>query len=735
MRTILLVLLFSLLCSSCAIVEPSIRDQAPAPVTLQGKVKTDDRMDHEMALFPVEDRRAQLDELLRDLDASNRLFSRRLQQVLDSDPSREVEQPRSAVELTGDLVEVSFNFYDADLVEVIRLFMHLLEDGYVLHPGVGGRVSLSVEDVFNRDQLLDLLEGVLRIHGAGIMQDGGIWEILPQSEMPRHFGDDRLVLFDNDATLRRGQIIQGFRLYFISAHEMSNILEPYLSKGAQVYVEEQRGILLVSDFPHVLRKVTRLVEAFDVSEFADIKIGVYTLRHMNAVDAIPLLEDAAKALGLNREHGGPFARVSFLPLERTNTLVVLARNNQVLELMEAWTAHMDLEIPERLQEQHGDTVFVYYVQYGRAEDIAASLSNLFSGRGGGNRASDSNGNRTGGNASPSTAGLFGQEAGGGSDTKAGATSTAGRLFDEVIFVVDETNNAILTRSTSAEYARILSVIEQLDQYPKQVLIEVVIAEVNLSEDVRLGVEWRYLFDMQRDFTFGSVALDSQLGAVGAMATPQLIGSGLTYMVQSSNVLKASLQALSRSGNAQILSTPTLLASDNKEATINIGKEVPIPTSTIERYDEVIPGRPSRETTIQYRNTGIIMKVTPQINKHGMVRMNITQEVSELLNEPVRGVEAPSISTRNAQTTVSVNDQQTIVIGGLIRQARNDAFSGVPGLNRIPILKYLFGYSANRFENSELMIFITPHVILSEPDSQFITRDFLARLEEVKAAMH
>lgn len=727
MRTMILRILLlcaACLCASCALIEPPVREQAPPPVTLQGKAASRVVVDPEQPLFPEEDRRARVDELLQELDASNKIFTQRLQRVLDSDAPQDGPRPASAAKWKGDLLEVDFNFYDADLVEVIRLFMHLLDDDYSLHPGVAGRVSMSVKDVFTQDQLLDLLEGVLRIHGAGIIRAGNVWEILPQSEMPRHVGSDRLVLFKDQAAPRRGQIIQGFRLYFISAQEMANLLAPHLSKEAQVYAEEQRGVLLVSDFPHILSKAAELIKAFDVSEFADIKVGVFTLRHVNAVDAVPLLEEAAAAFGLNTEKGGPYSRVSFLPLERTNTLVVLAKSDQVLALMDAWVVQVDMEIPEMLKEQHGDNVFVYYAQYGRAEDIAASLSSLFSNGAGLPLSKES---------SATVSGLLGQDLEGLAKTKT-ETPQAGKVADAVHFVVDEPNNAILTRCTSADYSRILSVIEQLDQYPKQVLIEVVIAEVNLSEDVRLGVEWEYFFDMQRDYTFGSVALDSQLGAVGAVANPALIGSGLTYMVQSSNVLKATLMALSRSGNVQILSTPTLLASDNQEATINIGKEVPIPTSTRKKIDEVTTAE-TLETTIQYRNTGIIMKVTPQINKHGMVRMNISQEVSELLNEPVQGVEAPSISTRNAQTTVSVNDQQTIVIGGLIRQSQNDTFSGIPGLNRIPILKYLFGYQAKRFENSELMIFITPHVILSEPDSQYITRDFMGRLEKIKAAMH
>ncbi len=741
MKPVLFCCLFSLFCSSCSLLDPTMQDRAPAAVTLQGKIKPQELAEAPTGLFSEEERQAQVQQLLQELDEGNRLFNQKIRQALMAGEPRQIPEQSSSATWSGDLLEVSFNFYDADLVEVVRLFMHLLGDNYTLHPGVGGRVSLSVEDAFNRDQLLELLEGVLRIHGAGLIRTGAFWEILPQSEIPSHVGADRLVLFDDGLSPIRGQIIRGFRLFFISAEEMTNIIAPYLSKGAQVYAEERRGVLLVSDFPHILNKVASLVEVFDESVFADIKANVYALRHVNAVDAVQELEEAAKAFGLNAEKGGTHARVSFLPLERTNTLIVLARDGQVLELMDAWIAELDKEIPQVLRQEYGDNIFVYYVQFGRAEDIVKSLAGLFDNASGGTSDREAETRNPKKNPSSSGSGLFGNdgsvqtdEGRSGADNRGeGIRSSTGQMSGEVTFVVDEPNNAILIRCNSSDYARVLSVIEKLDQYPKQVLIEVVIAEVGLNDSTRLGVEWSYLLDMQRDFTFGSIALDSRLGVIGAAADPLLIGSGLTYLVQSTNRLQAAIKALASVGSVQILSTPTLLASDNQEAMINIGEEVPIPTSTRKKTDETTTAE-TLETTIQYRDTGIILKVTPQINKQGMVRMVISQEVSELINKPVQGVDAPSISTRNAQTTLSVNDQQTIVIGGLIKQTQADSFSGIPGLNRIPILKYLFGYKEKSFANTELMIFITPHVILSEPDSRFITRDFLTRLEDIKASM-
>ncbi len=318
------------------------------------------------------------------------------------------------------------------------------------------------------------------------------------------------------------------------------------------------------------------------------------------------------------------------------------------------------------------------------------------------------------------------------ETAEGAESAAanqtgtitGELTGEVRFTVDQSTNSIITRCFSVDYPKILAVIEKLDLYPKQVLIEVVIAEVQLSDRTKLGVDWKYILSLGGGVE-GEVGFTPGEGALPA--------SGLFFSVASRSRLQAALQAAIDDRNLQILSTPTLLASDNKPATINIGDQVPFPTSTRKRIDETSTVE-TIDTTIQYRDTGIILNVTPKINKHGMVSMEISQEVSNLSTERVEGITAPIISTRQTETTLSVDDQQTIVIAGLMRQERSRITSNVPGFSRVPGLKHLFGTSEDSFDNTELMIFITPHVILSHEDSAYLTRNFLNRLDEVKAEM-
>ena len=619
--------------------------------------------------------------------------------------------------------EVSFNFYDADLVEVVRVFMDLIGGNYIFHPDVGGRVSLSVDDTFTDDQLVDLLKGVLRINNMTMLKNQEeVWEIMPMSEASIQSSGERILLAPAKKGQKRGQIIQVFSLQYVAATELIKIIKPYLSKNASVYAHDAQGVLLICDYPHVLDKVEQLRTMFDESVFADVQARVYTLKYAQSEEAVKELRKVAKEFGLGQDQGGPSRRVGFVSLTRTNTVVAVARDPQIMEFVDAWVEELDKKVPSSLSGQESSDIFVYYVQYGDADTIVESLRGLFEG----GQAQTQNRSQPGDEGEKGQSTPVGQQVEQNADKdrqQRQKGGVSGELSGPVTFQVDMITNSILTRCNRSDYDTILSVIEKLDLYPKQVLIEMVIAEVQLNDSTKLGVEWSYLMDVGSDAK-GQVGLNTNLG--------DNISSGLSYLVENTNRLTARLKALAEDNQVQILSTPTLLASDNKQATINIGDEVPIPTTSETRSD--IGTDEITTTTLQYRDTGILLDVTPKINKHGMVRMDISQEVSNKSDQTIEGINAPIISTRNTTTSVAVNDGQTIVIGGLIKQTRQRSNSGIPYLRNIPWMGSLFRYTEKSFENTELIVFITPHVVLNEQDSDFITQDFKLRLKQLKDVM-
>ncbi|MDZ7761349.1 MAG: type II secretion system secretin GspD [Desulfovermiculus sp.] len=710
--------------TACAQLQPAVRDKGPSPFTYQDRKDGEkEDTDTRKTDLPAGQEDQNATQILQELEKENEAFNQRLNSIMQA---TELEKDKPGAEgkkrdvLPSEKKEVSFNFYDADLVEVIRVFMDMIQGDYVLHPDVSGRVSLSVDDTFHQDQLVGLLQGLLRINNMTMFKgDEGIWEILPMSEASRQLTDDKIFIQSDTQGQKRGQIIQVFRLHFIAATEMIKILEPYLTQSATVYAHDEKGVLLICDYPHALTKVEQMVDMFDESVFANIYAQVYTLKYAQAEEAVEELQDIADNFGLSADDGGPHSRVAFVPLVRTNTVVAITHDPKVMEFVQAWVQELDKKVPTALSTQQEPNVYVYYVQYGDADLIVESLEGVFG---------DIEQETEEETKKQRVAGEMEEEAQKKEQVSKTSTSS-GKLTGSVTFQVDETTNSILTRCNAQDYSKIHSVIQKIDLYPKQVFIEMVIAEVSLNDSSKLGVEWSYLMDVGSDAK-GLVSLDSGLGVI-TDGTSQ-IGSGLSYVVEKTNRLTAALKALAESGEVNILSTPTLLASDNKEATINIGDEVPIPTTTEQRTDTSADRLTT--TTLQYRDTGIIMKVTPKINKQGMVRMEIEQEVSNLSTQSVEGVRAPIISTRNSATTVAVMDKQTIVIGGLIQQTRSRSNSGIPFLRNIPGLGHLFSYQEDSRESTELMVFITPHVVLSQTDTRLVTRDFKARLDEIKDQM-
>lgn len=699
----LLVILF--LCSSCAAMDPEIKSLAREPVAYPQKEELPEHFEMP-AVQP---------ETVPGPDVSEaELLNQRLQEIISASPLRttmDIFAPAEEFD-PAEAQDVSFSFYDADLVEVIHVFMQLMEEDYLIHPGVKGRVSLFLQDWFTPRQMLNVLEGVLRVNNVAMLKSNfHIWEFLPQSWVPRHIPAEFILLPDRDEPPRRGQIVQGFRLDFISAQEMLNILEPHLSGDARVYAHEATGVLLVADYPHALEKTQKLISLFDESVFADILARVFPLRYIEATEAAENLENILSRFGLERDAAGRQARVSFLPLERMNMLLAVTRNEHVLRFVQTWIEGLDQAVPEQVPGSSGESIYVYYVQYGDAEEIVESLRGVF----------DSGPDRNNHVRAEDLREISPENE---QPSWAGPGHVSGGLAGPVRFTVDRATNSILTRCRAEDYARVQAVMEKLDLYPKQVLIEVIIAEVRLSDATKMGVDWQYILSFG-DRLSGELRFDP--------AADALPGAGGVFRVESSRRLKAALYAAVDDAKLQILSTPTLLASDNRPATINIGDQVPFPTSTRQRLDDTDTSEVI-DTTIQYRDTGIILRVTPKINRHGMVRMEIVQEVSSLTARRVEGITAPVINTRHAETTLAVDDQETIVIAGLMEQERSMGYSGVPGFRRIPVVKHLFGTSETRFENTELLVFITPHVIMSREDSGFLTRNFLTRLEELKERM-
>jgi general secretion pathway protein D len=298
-------------------------------------------------------------------------------------------------------------------------------------------------------------------------------------------------------------------------------------------------------------------------------------------------------------------------------------------------------------------------------------------------------------------------------------------------IPDEITNTIVVLSTPEDYLVIHDTLQKIDIVPRQVMIEALIAEVTLTDTMNFGMQW----SIQNDLTVKGVKpfvndfnLDGTFNLVSTIASPNFTFA--TSALNAANKVKLELQALAGQNRVKILSSPHILVSDNREARIQVGDQVPIPTSQTSTTAQA-GIQPSITSTFQYKDTGTILKVKPQVNDSGLIALELTQEVSDFTTLSVSGGDQIIISKREATTNMVAQDGQTIVIGGLIKEKTTKGRSGLPLLSKIPVLGYLFGSTTDVTDRTELIILLTPHVIRNDIDARDVTSGYIKRLQGLK----
>jgi len=300
---------------------------------------------------------------------------------------------------------------------------------------------------------------------------------------------------------------------------------------------------------------------------------------------------------------------------------------------------------------------------------------------------------------------------------------------EINIVVDETTNALIIRAYPRDYRFVLDTIKKLDLYPKQVLIEVYLASVTLDESTQYGLEFSKFTD---SFTKGGKLYTWSLG-LGGTPTPADFTSGIRYAIEATDKLTTAIHASAVDNRLKVISSPHLLASNNKEAKIQIGTSQPILTNT---YATAAVGATGVvEGTIEYKDVGIILTVTPRISDGGLVTMDLSLEDSTVGTTALGNQSnIPVFTKKTAKTTLSIMEGQTIVIGGMIEDSKTANKNGVPLLSKIPLLGALFGYHNYDKSKTEFLLLLTPHIITDIEQSNAVTREFKEKLETIRKDM-
>jgi len=684
--------------------------------------------------------------------------------------------PRPAASGNG---AVTFNFENQPVQAVVKAILgDLLKQNYTIVPGVQGNISFSTSEPVDSSQALPILETLLSwTHNALVQRNGG-YVVMPEKEAVA----GNLVPSLGAASPKGGLQARLFPLRFISATEMQKLIKPFARTDSTLLVDQARNLLVMSGTPEELTNYQSMVRTFDVDWLRGMSVGVFNLQYANVAELMPKLD------GMFGKGGDtPLAgMLRFIPIERTNAIVVISTRPEYLQEVGDWITKIDRGGGNEPQ------LFVYDVRNIKASDLAKYLAQIYTngaGSGGDNGGQvgpglsggtlgsastagatgmgstaggfgNSNGTTEGGGLSGKTGGSvfgggtesadggiggsksgalggntggassgFGNAGGGNSGSTANEQQYSSSDGSVKISSVDN-NNQLLVRARPSQWEEIKSAIRKLDNVPMQVQIETRILEVSLTGDFQFGVQW-YLEGLTgstgtpgtSSFVPGEPYRHRQIGlGQGGNAYG---GEPFFYSFLNSN-LQVAVRAMETSGNTKTLSAPSMVVMNNQTASIAVGNQIPINQTSVNTGI----GTATSYSQVTYLSTGVILNVQPRINPGGLVYMNISQEVSQADKSTPLVNGNPAISQRKLATQVAVQSGQTVLLGGLIEQAEGNTDTGIPGINRVPVLGRLFGNTSRSRNRTELIVLITPRVISGSEDARQITEDYQNKFESL-----
>ena len=644
--------------------------------------------------------------------------------------------------------KVALNFENATVGNLAAALLgDLLKLNYTIDAGGDTVVSLHTRQPLQRNQVLDVLDAVLLPHDLAIVRDNaGVYHVTKRTVTVGARPVVGAARFKDLAGA--GTVI--VPLNHIAAGEMAKILAPIAPREAIVYVDTLRNLLVLQGSKAQLGGWLEMVDAFDVDFLTGMSLGVFVLENANVNvvrDALQAMlgpdksadpysggganafagaasgaagagagSAAAMASSANPLHG----LIRLVPVERLNALVVVTPRSQLLAQVETWIRRLD-----RPSDALEAGLFVYPVQNGSATHLAEMLNGLFGGDTSRSKQgvaagsaptqfAPSTGSGTAGLATPGTTSTAGTTGSGTATAMAAAAQSAmggnkntpltsvSQLDGNVRVVADEKRNALLIRAPRTEYRRIEKALRELDKAPVQVLIEASIVEVSLTGNLEYGVEWFVQNSLSRGRDGQALLNMNESGGIGAKQP------GFSYTIlNKAGVVRATLNALAEKSQLRVLSNPSVLVLDNHNATIQIGKQQPVKSSTTATGTLVTE-------SITYKDTGVMLSVTPSVNAGGLITMDIVQQVTDV-GEIDAATGQRNFLTRQIQSRVAVRSGEPIVLGGMIRENETNGRSGVPGLADIPLFGALFSTSSNKRERTELLVLMTPRAL--EDDDQ------------------
>ncbi len=697
---------------------------------------------------------------------------------------------------------IVLNFEKADITEVTnQIFSDQLKLNYVMDQNLQGRISMYIDGDFDNEEILQMVTRAYAANGISIIPKKGFYFVQASqkvggSDLP--VATEKLLGSDKDRPL-----IVIYRLRFMDPKQAANLVTPFLTPGRKIITDPATNSLIFVEEADNARSLVNLIKTIDINILQEVSMEIVPLNNIAPQDAVQGMESLMGKLGRFKESVLKNS-LALMPLNNFGGVLVMAQSPELLKSARQWIQAMDVRGTGNQEEiyvyflQNGLARDIAQIVSGvlgigggggMGQQIVPSgrsaTKSTFGSPGGVSGGSpfgggtSGSGSPFGGSSGASMPGTTSMSGGTGSLGSTGSSSTGGSIAGssyggassrgfgtgggtmgagatsgppkpggiftgEVMLIPDEVNNAIVVRANAIDYGKVKKTIETLDIVPRAVLIEVMVAEVDLTKDFTYGIQYYYQTHPSTNtgysLSFGGLSNSTTTTTTTSGATqpatatgafPLNIGTvagaglGLAWVANAQNIA-ALLSFISTKSNVTVLSTPTLLATDNMESTITVGGSVPVPTGS---YATTETGTLANSvfSTIQYAETGLILNVTPHINAGGLVRLELEQVIREVSNPNTTvgaNNTAPTFTERNIKTTLLAQNGTTVVIGGIINSQHTANKSGIPYLQDIPLLSPLFSSKSTDVQRTELLIAITPHVIdqrSSEAPSELIQK--------------
>lgn len=629
------------------------------------------------------------------------------------------------------------NLDGATVAEASKLILgETLGYNYTVDPSLQASITMVSNRPLSARQLLDTFEASLKMANGALVQSDGNFKVVMLQALENDANN-----LDMGKEVSAGYGVSAVPLRYVAPSAMVNLLDGFMQQLGSARAWNAGNMILIRGPASQRRSLVEVVTNFDVDTMKNQTFAMATLENGRAED---ISAQVMRVFAQDNASAGPNG-LKIIPVPSLNSLIIIANDQAKVRRAITWVKRLDRENLDAPKS------YVYAVQNGNATELAKILNATYGTGGGGgtsaevapdsqqmNVSIDSSGqDQQGQDQQPNDMGGMGgvppqppmqpgQPEGDPNATSSTAETPApgsasasgggsGFSGNGIRITPIAANNTLLIRASPKDYREILSTLAQIDQPSTQVLISTTIAEVQLNDTLRYGVQ---AYFESGNFSF---LLTDKTSTTGSVISPKL--PGMNFVMGGISNPQLVVDALSKVTNVRIVSSPSLLVMENETATIKVGDQVPIQTQT-----ETTQGGQT-VNSYEYRDTGVVLKVKPRVNANGAVMIDLGQELSAVQQETGIGGQ-PKFTQRTINSKVSVNDQQTVLLGGLINGTEDRSRVTVPGANQLPLLGRLIGTTGGIATRNEMIVFITPTIVRNGEEASRMSQDLRAKMKNL-----